>query len=92
MHWVNVPYAQTTCNVQIPASLALEPAGLATDKTLDMAAGAVIPETSIIVLNGAGHCLVKAVLAGEKHALSVTQCLWKLSADAGVHVVFQLQG
>ena len=69
--------------LQVPASLALEPAGLATEKAVEMAAGAVIPETRITVLNGSSHCMTKAILAGERHALNVTQCLWRLAADAG---------
>ena len=77
------------CSLQIPTSLALEPAGLATDKAVEMVAGAVIPETSITILNGGGHCMVKAVLAGERHALSITQCLWRLAADAGGHIFCQ---
>lgn len=66
----------------MPSVLRLEPMRLATGNVIRMAAGDLIPESQVVVANGAGQKMVRAVIRGEKQVLSVTQRLWRLSGAA----------
>ena len=48
---------------------------------ITVTAGHTISEASITVLNGHGSKLVRAFVAGDKQALTVTQRLWRLIGE-----------
>lgn len=67
---------------RVPTALKLEPVRYSAGQTIEFAAGEPIPETTAAVFNGAGQHMVKGMYGGEKHALIVTQNLWRLPEGA----------
>ena len=70
--------------LQLPSSLRLEPMQLFTGNTVEVAAGASLPNTNVIIMSGQGKKMTNSKVAGKKQTFTVVQRLWRLDSPSGV--------
>ena len=67
-------------DVQMPSQLCLEPEPM-DGEAVSCKAGHTIAEASVTITNGHGSRITKAVIAGDKQNLVVTQRLWRFLGE-----------
>lgn len=57
---------------------------LITGNTVELAAGASLPNTNVIIMSGQGKKMTNSKVAGRKQTFTVVQRLWRLDSPSGV--------